>query len=161
MAIDDIPMCTVNVIGLAVSVFVAGVFYLLSPHKSVLENWAVVVFAYLTILLMGVRMGLVTVSRLGVIATFGSLVTMISPLLTVIKVLKLRDSNAMSLPFIAMSLISSLAWTGYGWERHDPYIVVPNLIGVLLSLSQLLLFYAFQPKRTNTTKDTYIPLGSV
>ena len=161
MAIDDIPMCTVNVIGLAVSVFAAGVFYLLSPHKSVLENWAVVVFAYLTILLMGVRMGLVTVSRLGVIATFGSLVTMISPLLTVIKVLKLRDSNAMSLPFIAMSLISSLAWAGYGWERHDPYIVVPNLIGVLLSLSQLLLFYAFQSKRTSTTKDTYIPLGSV
>lgn len=161
MAIDDVPMCAVNVIGLAVSIFVAGVFYLLSPHKSALENWAVVVFAYLTVLLLGVRMGLLTVSRLGAIATFGSLVTMVSPLSTVIRVFKLGDSNAMSLPFIAMSLISSLAWTGYGWEKHDQHIVIPNLIGVIISIAQLLLYYAFQPRRMNTPKDSYIPLGSV
>ena len=151
MAIDDIPMCAVNAIGLVVSMFVAGVFYLLSPHKGVLENWAVIVFAYLTMLLLGVRTGLVTVSRLGAIATFGSLVTMVSPLSTVLRVFKLKDSNAMSLPFIAMSLISSLAWAGYGWERHDQHIVIPNLIGVIISLVGSLL--SFQPKRTNTPRN--------
>ena len=161
MAIDDIPMCAVNAIGLVVSVFVAGVFYLLSPHKGVLENWAIVVFTYLTMLLMSVRMGLVTVSKLGAIATFGSLITMISPLSTVIRVLKLRTSEAMSLPFILMSLVSSLAWAAYGWERNDQHVVVPNLIGVILSLIQLSLYYAFQQKQANTLRDSYIPLGSI
>lgn len=144
MAIDDAPMCLVNVLGMLVSLFVTCSYYAFSPHRAMIENRACVVFAYLTAVLCLVRTGWLSIERLGFVATAGSLVMLGSPLSAAYRIFSQRDSSSLSPSMIGITLASSAAWCAYGVSRRDRYLIIPNLIGVLLAVSQLILWAAFK-----------------
>ena len=157
MAIDDAPMCLVNVLGMLVSLFVTCSYYAFSPHRAMIENRACVVFAYLTAVLCLVRVGWLSIEKLGLVATVGSLVMLGSPLSAAYRIFSQRDSSSLSPSIIGITLASSAAWCAYGVSRHDRYLIIPNLIGVLLALSQFVLWAAF--KKGEKKAEYYETIG--
>lgn len=58
-----------------------------------------------------------------------------------------KNSASLSLPMLTMALANSALWTTYGLSIADKGLVVPNGAGVVLSVLQLAVFFAFrQPK---------------
>ena len=149
LAIDSIQLTLLNGLGLLCTGFFLGVFYYFSPNKAILETRIIAALTYVSLILFSVRMGWMTLSMLGMAATFGSLVALASPLGTVMQIVERKDSSSLSLPLIAMSLVSSSAWLAYGWRQLDPYITIPNLIGFFLSAGQLGIYLAFRKDRTH------------
>ncbi|KAK9804872.1 hypothetical protein WJX72_009611 [[Myrmecia] bisecta] len=60
-----------------------------------------------------------------------------SPLSTLYQAVKQRSSASFHLGLSIMSFISSLMWTIYGLTSKNLFLLVPNLLGVLLSIAAL------------------------
>jgi len=75
-----------------------------------------------------------------------------SPLSSMGTVFKAKNSASLSLPLLGMSLTNSALWTSYGLSIADKGLVVPNGAGVLLSVLQLAVFFAFRQPSTSATK---------
>lgn len=70
----------------------------------------------------------------------------LSPLSTLLDVLRHRDSTSLVLPLCAMNVGNGTLWLVYGLVRGDPFIWVPNGVGALLGVLQTALCLIF-PRR--------------
>ncbi|CAG9467777.1 unnamed protein product [Pedinophyceae sp. YPF-701] len=74
-----------------------------------------------------------------------------APLSTVAQVIKTRNAASLYWPLSLTNGLNGLMWTAYGVSLQDYFIWIPNGIGVVLSLFQLLLIAVFpsdgRPKR--------------
>ena len=77
-----------------------------------------------------------------------------SPLSSMGTVFKAKNSASLSLPLLGMSLTNSALWTSYGLSIADKGLVVPNGAGVILSVLQLAVFFAFRQPSAGATKAT-------
>ena len=67
-----------------------------------------------------------------------------SPLLSLRKVLVTKSTiGLISFPVTIVSFIASGLWTMYGFILQDYFMVVPNLLGAMLCVLQLLVLFAF------------------
>ncbi|XP_046864989.1 sugar transporter SWEET1-like [Xenia sp. Carnegie-2017] len=66
-----------------------------------------------------------------------------SPLLSFAKILRTRSSESLSFPLSMMTVLNSGLWLLYGHLINDVYIVVPNVLGLILGLLQIVLFCLF------------------
>lgn len=69
-----------------------------------------------------------------------------SPLTTLVRVVKERNSVYFYLPLTVTCLLNGLLWSIYGFVMNDFFVAGPNLAGVFLSLIQILCCVIF-PKR--------------
>jgi len=61
-----------------------------------------------------------------------------APLSVMMEVIRTKSVEFMPLPLIAMSFLNSAVWTLYGLYVQDPYLGVPNCLGLMLSTAQVL-----------------------
>uniref|UniRef100_A0A8C7BN14 Sugar transporter SWEET1 n=1 Tax=Neovison vison TaxID=452646 RepID=A0A8C7BN14_NEOVI len=59
------------------------------------------------------------------------------------KIIQTRSTQRLSFPLTIATLLTSASWTLYGFRLGDPYIMVPNLPGVLTSIIRLWLFWKY------------------
>ncbi|KAL3929403.1 MAG: hypothetical protein SGBAC_012226 [Bacillariaceae sp.] len=78
-----------------------------------------------------------------------------APLTSIFEVLQTRRSTSIHRPTMYMSLLNATFWTGYGFAQMDPFIIVPNGVGMILGTIQFLLCRIF-PR--GGEKDDRIPL---
>lgn len=63
-----------------------------------------------------------------------------SPLTTLYQVIKDHDSSTFYLPLLCINLTSSSMWFLYGLAgTHDPNLIIPNVLGMTLSIIQITL----------------------
>jgi solute carrier family 50 protein (sugar transporter) len=68
-----------------------------------------------------------------------------SPLTQLRHVMRSKSSESMPRALSVMSVVTSGAWLCYGVLRSDPFVVWPNLAGLVLGLLQLLLIFVIYP----------------
>nr|XP_025852994.1 sugar transporter SWEET1 isoform X3 [Vulpes vulpes] len=59
------------------------------------------------------------------------------------KIIQTKSTQRLSFPLTIATLLTSASWTLYGFQLGDPYIMVPNLPGILTSLVRLWLFWKY------------------
>ena len=68
-----------------------------------------------------------------------------APLSTVYVIIKNRDARTLYAPMICINLVNAMLWVFYGAAGvNDPIIWGPNMIGIMLSVFQLLLIFLFR-----------------
>ncbi|XP_037356091.1 sugar transporter SWEET1 isoform X2 [Talpa occidentalis] len=64
-----------------------------------------------------------------------------------VKIIQTKSTQRLSFSLTIASLFSSACWTLYGFQHRDPYIMVPNLPGVLTSYIRLWLFWKYPKEK--------------
>jgi len=67
-----------------------------------------------------------------------------SPLAVLMEVLNTRSPKFLSFPLAASQTVCSSLWVVYGFLISQIPVMVPNVLGVLFSLAQILLFCVFR-----------------
>ncbi|KRY33515.1 Sugar transporter SWEET1, partial [Trichinella spiralis] len=65
------------------------------------------------------------------------------------EVIKTKSCECLPLPLCAANLIVAAQWFLYGLLVSDPYIKIPNMIGIALAVFQLSLFFIFPKERAH------------
>jgi len=142
---DDMSVIIVNFIGTLIALFALLQFYQYSntDGKDRLEQLMLVVCGALFVALLWLRWS-GSVTALGYLAAGGSIALFGSPLSSVREVLRTKSAASMNGSFILLGCIVSGLWAVYGSKLDDNFILVPNMIGCLLSAAQGLLYLKFQ-----------------
>lgn len=87
-----------------------------------------------------------------------------APLSTAIHVIRVRDSSSLYAPMILLNLLNACLWFFYGLLGDNNNIIIwcPNLVGILLSVAQLvlLILYSNRLKKTDIEKTSHFELLS-
>lgn len=75
-------------------------------------------------------------SLIGVIVNINLIVFYGAPLQTMQTVIATKNSESIHVPTMAMNWLNTSFWIGYGIARHDAVIIVPNVLGLCLGLTQ-------------------------
>ncbi|XP_032174503.1 sugar transporter SWEET1 isoform X2 [Mustela erminea] len=81
--------------------------------------------------------------QLGLFCSIFTISMYLSPLADLAKIIQTRSTQRLSFPLTIATLLTSTSWTLYGFRLGDPYIMVPNLPGVLTSVIRLWLFWKY------------------
>lgn len=88
---------------------------------------------------------------IGLIGICFSLFFFASPLANLKHVIRVKSSESLPFSMILSSFIVTLLWFIYGELISDPFIQIPNFIGCLLLVIQLLLFIIYPSKTSSLT----------
>lgn len=130
----------------------------LKKEKNIVEG--LVIGAVSMWLFVGLIVGIATspdpttrghgITAIGVIGDLCGLAYYAAPLSTMREVIRKRDSSSLYIPSLFANLGNALMWIVYGIAGiHDPLVWVPNLLGGLLTCSQLTLCILYPRKKNN------------
>ncbi|XP_045310255.1 sugar transporter SWEET1 isoform X2 [Leopardus geoffroyi] len=81
--------------------------------------------------------------QLGLFCTTFTISMYLSPLADLAKVIQTKSTQRLSFSLTIATLLTSASWTLYGFQLRDPYIMVPNIPGILTSFIRLWLFWKY------------------
>uniref|UniRef100_H3DLU7 Sugar transporter SWEET1 n=1 Tax=Tetraodon nigroviridis TaxID=99883 RepID=H3DLU7_TETNG len=84
-------------------------------------------------------------SQLGLTCSVFTVSMYLSPLSSLVEVVRSRNVQCLSFPLTVATLLTSASWVLYGLQVSDLYIVVPNTPGIITSLIRFYLFWKFGP----------------
>jgi len=90
-------------------------------------------------------LGRSAVFMLGLLGSVGSAQIALSPFKTLPEVLHTRSTRSWPLDLCLWNFIQSMATGGFGLANSDPWVWVPNVIGVLAAIVQLTLIVMYAP----------------
>ncbi|KAI3691883.1 hypothetical protein L6452_31685 [Arctium lappa] len=98
----------------------------------------------------------------GSIAIVGNIMMYASPLSVMKLVITTKSVEYMPFSLSLFSLLNGISWTIYALIRFDPYIVIPNGLGSLLGISQLVLYATFykSTKRQLAERKATVEMGN-
>jgi solute carrier family 50 protein (sugar transporter) len=76
-----------------------------------------------------------------------------SPLATLKHVVSTRSSASIPINMCTMILVSTALWTGAGVVDSDYFVAVINIVGVVLSCIQVVIYFVYRQKRPDVGKD--------
>jgi ACR3 family arsenite efflux pump ArsB len=79
----------------------------------------------------------------GIVSTLLLWVCLGAPVAHLKRVLALKDSSDMSLPYILISLLVSILWMIYGLFLDDATLIVQNLVSTLACAAEFLIYLVF------------------
>jgi uncharacterized protein with PQ loop repeat len=82
----------------------------------------------------------------GVVVNLNLVLLYGAPLQTMRTVIATKNSESIHTPTMMMNWLNTSFWIAYGVARHDPVIVVPNSIGLMLGLVQGILKFLYPSK---------------
>jgi MtN3 and saliva related transmembrane protein len=81
---------------------------------------------------------------IAVLAATWGVVMAASPLLQIWRVLARRSSADVSLPYFAVLLVGFVIWLAYGLSLANPTLIVPNIVGILVGLTAIVVVLKFR-----------------
>ncbi len=105
--------------------------------------WLLILFFLISVLGDGYHdIAVVAVGTVGDVCT---LVYYMAPLSTSITIVKTKDASSLFMPMIVINLFNATLWTVYGIFALGAITVwLPNTIGIVLSLVQIVLYFMFK-----------------
>ncbi|OWZ03162.1 MtN3-like protein [Phytophthora megakarya] len=88
---------------------------------------------------------------LGYLANVATFALFMSPFEKIKLVFQTKSSAAIPVLLCAIIFANSSLWLINGIVDDDLFIVVPNVVGVSLTVAQLSLFYIYRPSRNNSS----------
>ena len=147
----------------------------LKKEKNIVEG--LVIAAVSMWLFVGMIIGLATspdaatyqrgITAIGVIGDLCGLAYYAAPLSTMRVIIKTKDSSSLHIPSLFANLGNALMWIIYGIAGiNDPLVWVPNLLGGLLTCSQITLCILYRNNKNEnldpiSNDDNYNPIITV
>ncbi|KAL4348458.1 hypothetical protein GQ457_17G022550 [Hibiscus cannabinus] len=168
---NSILVITINGTGTAIEVVYLTLFLVFCKDKK--KRLKVLLVILVELVFIGVLAVLVltvvhTTERrsmvVGIIAIVGNIMMYASPLSVMKLVITTKSVEYMPFSLSLASLANGICWSIYAFLPFDPFIAVPNGLGTLFSLAQLLLYatYYKSTKRIMAArKETKIEMNPV
>ncbi|KAI8546171.1 hypothetical protein RHMOL_Rhmol07G0097000 [Rhododendron molle] len=140
---------TINGAGVVIELVYLLLFFRYSDRRKKLRVVGImlvecVILAALAILVMTLaHTTKVRSTTVGSIALVGNVLMYASPLSVMKMVITTRSVEYMPLSLSLASLANGICWTTYAVIRFDPFIAVPNGLGMVFGLAQLVLYATF------------------
>jgi len=80
----------------------------------------------------------------GPIASFMGVLMSLAPLFQVRRVLQRGQADDVSQAFLIVIALGATSWCAYGISTGDPYLIIPNSLGVVTNVGTLLLVRRYQ-----------------
>ncbi|NXI68639.1 SWET1 protein, partial [Anseranas semipalmata] len=148
---QDWTLIAVNTIGAALQTLYILVYsyYSLAKRAVLLQSLGFLVvlaagYCYFTLLIPDTQARL---TRLGLFCSVFTIIMYISPLADLTKIIRTGSTRCLSFPLTVTTFLASTSWTLYGLQLHDPYIMVPNMPGIVTSAVRFWLFWRYAPSR--------------
>ncbi|XP_077968220.1 sugar transporter SWEET1-like [Styela clava] len=84
---------------------------------------------------------------MGMLCTIITVLMFSSPLAEMKTVVEKKSTDSISFPLTVTTFFCTILWTLYGSMKKDPYIIIPNFLGLLTSLPRFYLFSKYKKKR--------------
>lgn len=88
---------------------------------------------------------------LGYVGIATTLVFFSSPLATIRRVLRTKSAASIPIPLCAMGMTCNTLWIIYALIVTDTFILVPNVVALCFTLSQVLLYIKYNPNKLPDT----------
>ncbi|KAG7379296.1 hypothetical protein PHYPSEUDO_008750 [Phytophthora pseudosyringae] len=155
-AIDNyLPLFATSILGVVVGIFMAYSFCMWATNRrEVVRIFAIssVVFAVVTVYDLLALYGVTGQSQhstemaLGFIMNAFTTLMYASPMATIIHVVRTKTATSMPFTMGLVNVLNSFCWGVYGALIHNNFLLVPNIIGVTLSLVQMLVTCIYRSK---------------
>ena len=80
----------------------------------------------------------------GPIASAMGVLMSLAPLFQVRRILERRQADDVSIAFLAVIAAGASAWCAYGISTGDPYLIIPNTLGVITNVGTLMVVRHYQ-----------------
>ncbi|TWW79181.1 sugar transporter SWEET1 [Takifugu rubripes] len=97
-------------------------------------------------------------SQLGFTCSVVTVSMYLSPLSSLLEMVRSRDVQCLSFPLTVTTLLTSTSWVLYGLQVSDLYIVVPNTPGIITSLIRFYLFWKFGSSHSGSPSYKPMPI---
>ncbi|KAJ3264699.1 hypothetical protein HDU77_007715 [Chytriomyces hyalinus] len=139
--------------------YTLALFPLSAPKSRLLTGALLIAFTTLiqisaaTIFISGISHD-TAVTALGLVANVVLVSFYGSPLATCVQVVREKDSSSLEFLLAFATAINGILWTSYGFAINNYYVAVPNGVGVLFALAQLVLIRAYPRKERTAQTDS-------
>ena len=80
----------------------------------------------------------------GPIASFMGVLMSLAPLFQVRRILEREQADDVSQAFLLVIALGATCWCAYGISTGDPYLIIPNTVGVVTNVGTLLIVRRYQ-----------------
>ncbi|KAL3630057.1 hypothetical protein CASFOL_023041 [Castilleja foliolosa] len=158
---------SINGAGSSIEIVFLSLFFLFSDLKKRLR--LVVVLVVEIVFLGGLAILVLTLAHttkvrssiVGSLAMAANILMYAAPLSVMKLVITSKSVEYMPFLLSLFSFINAICWTSYALIPLDPYLLVPNVIGTLLGLAQLILYATFykSTKKIMADRKAQIEMG--
>ncbi|KAE9079930.1 hypothetical protein PF007_g23248 [Phytophthora fragariae] len=157
------PLFSVCIFGDIVLVLYVAIYAKWYPDRKYVKKCLVlgaVSFVLVTLYAILVACDAIPQSRhqhgvvLGYVADVATFALYVSPFEKIKLVIKTKSSAAIPVLLCSIIFINSSLWLANGIVDDDLFIVVPNVVGVLLTTIQLTLYFIYRPGKAVSSADT-------
>ncbi|KAG8652697.1 hypothetical protein MANES_06G123200v8 [Manihot esculenta] len=111
-------------------------------------------FGIISIVAMFILHGKQRVNVLGWICMIFALCVFVAPLAIVRKVIKTKSVEFMPISLSFFLTLSAVMWFLYGFLRKDYFVAIPNVLGFIFGMLQMLLYAIYRKPRKSLEKPT-------
>nr|AYV91989.1 SWEET5 [Saccharum spontaneum] len=164
---NSILVATINGTGLAIEAAYLSIFFAFAPRPKRAKMLGVlaVELAFIVAVVAGVVLGAHTHEKrslvVGCLCVFFGTLMYASPLTVMKKVIVTQSVEYMPFTLSFVSFLNGICWTTYALIRFDIFITIPNGMGTLLGLVQLIIYFCYYgstPKSSGTTAGMELPV---
>jgi uncharacterized protein with PQ loop repeat len=87
----------------------------------------------------------------GPIASCMGVLMSLAPLFQVRRVLERHQADDVSIAFLVVIVAGATAWCAYGISTGDPYLIIPNSLGVITNVATLIVVRRYQRGAVSST----------
>jgi uncharacterized protein with PQ loop repeat len=86
----------------------------------------------------------------GPIASFMGVLMSLAPLFQVRRVHERQQADDVSTAFLMVIAAGATAWCAYGISTGDPYLIIPNSLGVITNVGTLIVVRRYQRRAVSS-----------
>ncbi|KAL3512553.1 hypothetical protein ACH5RR_025270 [Cinchona calisaya] len=158
-------LITINSFGCFIETIYIAIFLFYATKKARVETVKLLVllvacgFGLIVLLTHFLAKGSTRVHIVGWICLVFSLCVFIAPLCIVRQVIRTKSAEYMPLPLSAFLTLNAVAWFFYGLLLKDINIAIPNVLGFIFAILQMVLYkiYSKSNKEVDLEKQNKIP----
>ncbi|KAG2617140.1 bidirectional sugar transporter SWEET5-like [Panicum virgatum] len=156
---NSILVVTINGTGLLIETVYLSIFFAYAPRPKRLKMLGVlaVELVFLAAVAAGVLLGAHTSDQrslvVGSICIFFGTIMYAAPLTVMKRVITTKSVEYMPFTLSLVSFLNGVCWTTYALIRFDIFITIPNGLGTLLGLAQLILYFCYYGSTPNKPSD--------
>jgi solute carrier family 50 protein (sugar transporter) len=158
---------SINGAGLVIEAVYLGIFLRFAPNRKRLRVLAMLAAeaVLMAALVVGVLLGAHTQERrnmiVGILCVIANTVMYASPLIVMKKVITTKSVEYMPFFLSLVGFLNGACWTAYALIKFDLYITIPNGLGVLFSIAQLILYGCYRKSTPKKVKNVELLPTSV
>ena len=92
----------------------------------------------------------------GILASVVGVAMSLAPLFQVRRVLERGQADDVSPAFLIVIAVGASCWCAYGISTGDPYLIIPNSLGVITNVGTLLVVRSYQSRSALSGSKTSV-----